>query len=153
MGAIKGVLAAQAPMVWVEDISHEIPPGDVRKGSMALGRYWRRFPPGTVHLAVVDPGVGTHRRGLAVLADDRLLVAPDNGILTEVLDQAGDWDCVSLTPSALLPQPESHTFHGRDLFAPAAALLATGPPSDLGERVADPHRLADPRVPSRGRDG
>jgi S-adenosylmethionine hydrolase len=151
LGAIKGVLAAHAPMVRVEDISHEIPPGDVRKGSMALGRYWRRYPPGTVHLAVVDPGVGTHRRALGVLADERFLVAPDNGILTEVLDQAGEWDCVSLVPSAFIPPAESRTFHGRDLFAPAAALLATGTPLEaLGEMVVDPYRLAKPPVRAVG---
>jgi S-adenosyl-L-methionine hydrolase (adenosine-forming) len=88
VGAVKGVLATQAPSALVEDISHDLPPGDVRKGSLVLGRYWRRYPPGTVHLAVVDPGVGTGRRALALEVDGRLHLAPDNGILSRVLNQA-----------------------------------------------------------------
>jgi len=151
VGVLKGVLAIHAPLVRVDDISHDIPPGDVEKASLALGRYWRRFPPGTVHLAVVDPGVGTDRRALAVRADERFLVSPDNGILTEVLDQAEEWEAVRLSPSDLLPAPESRTFHGRDLFAPASALLATGNPLEvLGPQVLDPWRLSNSGVRAVG---
>lgn len=151
VGVLKGVLTIHAPMVRVDDISHEIPPGDVEKASLALGRYWKRFPPGTIHLAVVDPGVGTDRRALAVMADERFLVAPDNGVLTKVLDQAEEWKSVLLSPSELLPAPESRTFHGRDLFAPAAALLATGHPLEvLGPEVLDPWRLPSSPVRAAG---
>ena len=145
VGALKGVLAAQAPSVLVEDISHDVPPGDVGKASWVLGRYWRRYPSGTIHLVVVDPGVGTERRALALEAHGRLHVAPDNGILSRVLAQAKEWRCVELVPSSSLPAPESRTFHGRDLFAPAAALLAMdGLLEDLGPEVGDPLRLPEP---------
>jgi S-adenosylmethionine hydrolase len=151
VGAIKGVLATHAPMARVEDISHEVPPGDVRKASMALGRYWRLYPPATVHLVVVDPGVGTVRRGLAVWADERLLVAPDNGVCTSVISQAQEWEAVVLKSSEHLPPPRSDTFHGRDWFAPAAALLATGSPlGRLGDPVPDPHLLPELRCTKVG---
>ena len=146
VGAIKGVLAVHAPIARVEDISHGIPSGDVRKASLVLGRYWGRFPAGTVHLVVVDPGVGTSRRGLALRADERFLVGPDNGVFSQVFSQAHEWECVSLQPSDSLPSPESDTFHGRDWFAPAAAMLATGMPLDgLGEELSDPVLL--PPIP------
>jgi len=148
VGAIKGVLATHAPVARVEDISHAVPPGDVRKASLALGRYWRLYPPGTVHLVVIDPGVGTARRSLALRADERLLVGPDNGVFSSVFLKALEWEAVDLRPSEFLPAPDSDTFHGRDWFAPAAALLATGTPLDaLGEDVSDPVVL--PAVPSR----
>jgi S-adenosyl-L-methionine hydrolase (adenosine-forming) len=151
VGAVKGVLAAQAPSALVEDISHDLPPGDVRKASWVLGRYWRRYPPGTIHVVVVDPGVGTGRRALALEAHGRLHLAPDNGILSRVLAQAQGWHCVSLSPSSALPMPQSRTFHGRDLFAPAATLLATGTPLDeLGPEVEDPLRLPEPRLETQG---
>lgn len=151
VGAIKGVLASHAPVALVEDISHALPPGDVRKASMVLGRYWRLFPPGTVHLVVVDPGVGTARRGLAVWADERLVVAPDNGVCTRVFSQAREWEAVALRSWELLPLPDSDTFHGRDWFAPAAALLATGTPlRQMGDPVADPHLLSEVRCKKVG---
>lgn len=151
VGAVKGVLATRAPSVRVEDITHDLSPGDVRKGSLVLGRYWRRYPPGTVHLAVVDPGVGTERRALALEAEGRFHLAPDNGILSRVLDQAQGWRCVQLVPSPSLSLSVSKTFHGRDLFAPAAALLAMGaPPEDLGPEVRDPERLTEPGWWKRG---
>lgn len=144
VGAMKGVLATRAPLAVVEDISHEVPPGDVRKASLALGRYWKLYPPGTVHLVVVDPGVGTDRRALAMEADGRFFVAPDNGVLSEVLAQASTWHCVAARASEELPPPTSRTFHGRDLFAPMAAHLAMGTlPQTLGEEIVDPHRLPD----------
>jgi S-adenosylmethionine hydrolase len=145
VGAIKGVLATRAPMALVQDISHDIPPGDVHKANLVLGRYWRRFPPGTIHLVIIDPGVGTSRRSLALRADERYLIGPDNGVFSQVVSRAREWDCVALKPSDLLPTPPSDTFHGRDWFAPAAALLATGIPCEaLGERVSDPVILGGP---------
>jgi S-adenosylmethionine hydrolase len=143
LGAMKGVLATQAPSAVLDDVTHAIPPGDIRKASLVVGRYWKRFPPGTVHLVVVDPGVGTPRRGLALTADDRLLVGPDNGVFSSVFAKADTWWCYSLASgTGLLPEPTSDTFHGRDWFAPAAALLATGtPPAELGDPVSDPVRI------------
>jgi S-adenosylmethionine hydrolase len=149
VGAMKGVLATEAPQALVEDISHQVPPGDVAKASRVLGRYWREYPPGTVHLVVVDPGVGTPRRGLALEADGRLLVGPDNGVFGRVLSEATVWTAVDLSETDLLPAPSSATFHGRDWFAPAAALLAEGAPLQaLGAHVMDPMTLVGPE-PSR----
>ncbi len=119
---LRGVLLTALPGATLVDISHAIPPGDVRSGAYVLGRVWQRFPHGTVFLAVVDPGVGTERAALAASAGGRFFVAPDNGLLTPVLAAA--------TTVIALPTPPdaSPTFHGRDLFAPAAAALAGGVP-------------------------
>jgi hypothetical protein len=145
VGAVKGVLAAACPSVLLEDIAHDLPPGDVRKASWALSRYWDRYPEGTVHVVVVDPGVGTARRALAAEVCDRFLVAPDNGVLSRVLGSARSWRCVALRPSQRGGGPASRTFHGRDLFAPAAGLLAGGLPLEaLGEPVDDPWLLPEP---------
>ncbi len=143
--SLKGVIASLCPEARVDDASHEIPPGDIEAGTWALGRYWRLYPPGTVHLAVVDPGVGTERKALAVRADERWLVAPDNGVLTRVLDEASAWAAVAIQERRWLREPVSRTFHGRDVFAPAAAHLAAGVPlEELGPAVRDPVRLALP---------
>jgi len=142
---VKGALLTRAPGVVLVDVTHEVPPGDVRAGAWVLGRSWRAFPEGTVHLAVVDPGVGTHRAALAVAAHGHFFVAPDNGILTGVLRAAA-------VEAVALPTPAgaAATFHGRDLFAPAAAALATGAAlTALGEPLSRaPQRLAlaEPRL-------
>ena len=142
VGAMKGVLASLAPDARVDDIAHDLPRGDVAAAARALARYWRRYPEGTVHVVVVDPGVGTARRGLACEAAGRTLVAPDNGVLTPVLRGAADARCVALG-GALGSGPISPTFHGRDVFAPSAAALATGRAlADLGPAVLDPVLLA-----------
>jgi S-adenosylmethionine hydrolase len=148
VGAVKGVLAARAPGAPVDDVSHDVPRGDVQSAAHALRRYWRLYPEGTVHVAVVDPGVGSERRALACEADGRFLVAPDNGLLSPVLGDASAWSAVQIR-DAIGPPPApsglSATFHGRDVFAPAAAHLAQGRPlGALGPRVADPLRLEDP---------
>jgi S-adenosyl-L-methionine hydrolase (adenosine-forming) len=100
VGVMKGVMAAIAPGVRLDDVSHEILPGDVAGAARALGRYWRLWPRGTVHLVVVDPGVGTRRRALAVEAEGRFLVAPDNGALTPVFQGAPAWRAVELSDPA-----------------------------------------------------
>ncbi len=147
VGAMKGVIASIYPDAVVEDVSHGIAPGDVEAAALALGRYWQLYPAGTVHVAVVDPGVGTARRPLAAEADRRFLVAPDNGMLSRVLDEATVARVVEITsPEYVLPEP-SATFHGRDVFAPAAAYLARGLHlSRLGPPVSDPVRLGEPEV-------
>lgn len=153
VAAMKGILAAGAPGTFLDDVTHDIPPGDVEKGSRVLSRYWRLYPEGTVHLVVVDPGVGTGRRGVVAEADGRYFVAPDNGVLSRVLTEVREWRMVSLEASEKLPPPRSRTFHGRDLFAPAAVLIANGEdPDGLGPRVEDPVMLRDPR-PRRREEG
>jgi S-adenosylmethionine hydrolase len=142
VGEMKGVVLRLAPGAQLVDLTHEIAPGDIAAASYALGRAWPAFPEGTVHLAVVDPGVGTGRRALAVAAGGQFFVGPDNGLFTPALEQR---DAVAVS----LPTPPgaSPTFHGRDVFAPAAARLAAGVRiGELGGRLADPVRLPSPRV-------
>ena len=147
---MKGVLLAQAPEAQLVDAAHDVPPQDVESARLALARYWRRYPEGTVHLAVVDPGVGSERRALAVASHGRLLVGPDNGVLSPALLLPG-----ARAVSLPVPTNVSATFHGRDVFAPAAARLAGGVSLEaLGEPCHDPvvrrtpeaHRLADGAV-------
>jgi S-adenosylmethionine hydrolase len=134
VGELKGVLAANAPDCALIDIAHDVVPHDVDAGRLALARYWHRFPVGTVHLAVVDPGVGGSRAAIAVESEGRKLVGPDNGILSPAMLHPGA-RCVTLP----VPASASLTFHGRDVFAPAAASLAQGVALDaLGVFCADP---------------
>lgn len=142
---VRGVLLSRAPGVQLVDVAHDLPPGDVRAAAYVLGRSWPAFPAGTVHLAVVDPGVGTARRALAAEGGGHWFVAPDNGLLSSL---PADARFVSLT----VPAGAAPTFHGRDVFAPAAAALARGAAlAELGTPVADPHVL--PATPPASRDG
>jgi S-adenosylmethionine hydrolase len=120
VGEMKGVLFEHAPNATIVDITHDIPPQDVEYARLTVARFWRRFPAGTVHLVVVDPGVGSSRAALAVASDQRFLVGPDNGVLSPALEHEAK--------AFELPVPDnaSATFHGRDVFAPAAAALARG---------------------------
>ena len=145
---LKGVLYAAAPDVTVVDLSHEIPPQDVESARLAVARYWRRFPSGTVHVVVVDPGVGSARAALAVSSDGRFLVGPDNGVLSPSLLASG-----ARAVSLPVPPNASATFHGRDVFAPAAANLATGAAVDsLGPPCLDPVIRRTPEA-RRGTNG
>ena len=135
---VKGVLLSRAPGVTLVDVSHEVPPGNVRAGQYLLSRTWNRFPAGTVHLVVVDPGVGTARRALAAQAGGHCFVAPDNGLLSVLPEDAR---------FVVLPvlRDASPTFHARDVFAPAAARLARGDRfDDLGSSITDPYPLPPP---------
>jgi S-adenosylmethionine hydrolase len=136
---VKGCLLGASPGATLVDVTHSVAPGDVRAAAYLLGRVWHRFPAGTIHLAVVDPGVGTDRAGLALSAHGHYFVGPDNGLFSFVLRDAE-------VQIVLLPTPDgaSATFHGRDIFAPAAASLAAGTPLvRLGEPFARmPVRLA-----------
>ncbi len=145
VGEIKGIIATSAPDVAMVDVSHDLAAHDVEGGRLAVARYWRRFPVGTVHLVVVDPGVGSERGALAVESEGRLLVGPDNGVLSAaLLHQSAR--CVSLP----IPPQASPTFHGRDVFAPAAAQLAQGAPVDaLGSLHPDPVLRRTPEATRR----
>ncbi len=143
---VKGILLSQAPGIQLVDLAHDIAPGDVAAAAWAVARAWRRFPAGTVHLTVVDPGVGTSRRALAVSAGGQYFVGPDNGLLTDVFDERGH--AVVALRSVPTAAP---TFHARDVFAPAAAKLARGGQlATLGVRLADPVRLPRPPLQRRG---
>ena len=125
-GTMKGVVLGICPDVTLVDISHEVPAHDVLAGALELAASYRYFPPGTIFLVVVDPGVGSPRHGIAAEAGDFKYVAPDNGVLTAVLDEHPPKRLVELTERRYARPTVSRTFEGRDRFAPAAAWLAKG---------------------------
>lgn len=141
VGEMKGILVSSGADVDVVDITHDIPPQDVERGRLTLARVWRRFPAGTIHVVVVDPGVGSSRRGIAVESDERFLIGPDNGVLSPALVvPAARVVELPVSPTA------SFTFHGRDVFAPAAVAIVRGESIDaLGRSVDDPviHRTPE----------
>ncbi|MEH2282398.1 MAG: SAM-dependent chlorinase/fluorinase [Nostoc sp.] len=142
VGIIKGVIAQINPRLTVVDLTHQIPPQDIKAARFSLMNAYAHFPVGTVHLAVVDPGVGSKRRAIAVEFAQGFLVGPDNGIFSGVLSQSPATCAVELTNLNYwrTPQP-SKTFHGRDIFAPVAANLASGVPlKQLGQEI-DPASL------------
>src|SRR5260370_3635342 len=123
-GTMKGVVLGICPDAALVDISHEVPAHDVLAGALELAASYRYFPPGTIFLAVVDPGVGSTRRGIAAEAGGFKFVAPDNGVLTAVLDEHPPRRAVELSERRYARPTVSRTFEGRDRFAPAAAWLA-----------------------------
>ncbi len=145
VGTMKGVMLNIAPHARLVDITHQIPAQDVLQTAFVLYAAWRYFPPHTVHLVVVDPGVGSARRAIAAKAAHGYFVGPDNGVFSYVMAEQQIETVVELAdPSYRLP-PVSHTFHGRDIFAPAAAHLAAGVPiHQLGPAIADPATLPPP---------
>lgn len=131
---MKALLLSQLHDATIVDISHSVPPHDVDHARVVLARYWRKFPVGTVHLVVVDPGVGSSRAALAVESDHRFLVGPDNGVLSAALEVEG-----ARTYEIPVPPGASPTFHGRDVFTPAAAALSLGAPmSQIATPFASP---------------
>jgi S-adenosylmethionine hydrolase len=151
VGAVKGTLLRLAPRARLVDLSHEIAPGDVEGAADLLAGAAPAFPEGTVHLAVVDPGVGSARRMVILEAGGHRFVAPDNGLLSPFLDGGQAW---VVTRTDLFLRGPGATFHGRDRFAPIAAALVRGDhPAALGEPLPDPVRLALPaprREPAAG---
>lgn len=122
-GAMKGVIRQVAPEAVIEDISHEIPAGDIRAGAWALRTAFAFFPRGTVHVGVIDPGVGTARHALVAAVDGQFLIGPDNGLFSWLFAEAETCRCWRLSDRSWRPARASNTFHGRDLFAHAAALM------------------------------
>jgi hypothetical protein len=143
-GVLRAVILGGNPAARPVDLSHGIPAGDVVLGAWTLRWSWRWFPPGTVHCAVVDPGVGTPRRAIAAAAGGQFFVGPDNGLLSYALANAGRPAVVALSLPAAGSDP-SATFHGRDVFAPAAARLSLGATLEsLGGPITDWIRLDEP---------
>lgn len=138
VASMKGVILERAPDARLVDISHLVAPRDVRSAAFVLFTAHGCFPAGTVHLAVVDPGVGTSRRAIAVRTRSFFFVGPDNGIFSLVLKAEKGWEARSLENPEFHRKPLSSTFHGRDLFAPAAARIARGAPFHLFGPVCDP---------------
>ncbi len=139
---VKGVLLSGAPGATLVDVSHAVPQGNIATAAYLIGRTWRHFPKGTVHFIVVDPGVGSTRRAVAVGREGHFFVAPDNGVLTSVVGSGAEvWTLAE-------PEGASPTFHGRDLFAPAAARLAMGATlADVGALVLEPPVLLASPIP------
>ncbi|MFD2083087.1 hypothetical protein SAMN05421678_103309 [Actinopolymorpha cephalotaxi] len=144
-----GVAATRAPSARVLDLTHDVPPQDVRHGSVVLARVARHLPP-AVYVAVVDPGVGTTRRGLALRAGTSVLVGPDNGLLPPAADVLGGVsDAYALTNTTLWLPAVDRTFHGRDVFMPVGAFLAAGGAlGEVGDQVAAGSLV---RLPAPGR--
>lgn len=149
VAALKGVIWSLAPGVRVVDAAHEVPPQDIRSGAWVLRQYAHLYPPGTIHLAVVDPGVGTARRALAVEADGFTFLAPDNGLLWWALQASREIRVGALRADVHRPGLPSPTFHGRDIFAHAAGLLASGAPWSVLAEPCEPAVRAVWSMPRR----
>lgn len=163
VAAMKGVILGINPEVTIVDITHDIPPQDIARAAFVLGTVYRFFPRGTIHMVIVDPGVGTARKAVILHTADYLFVAPDNGVLSYVLKpyagkcKAGRCRLAgarafAITARRFFLKPVSATFHGRDIFAPVAAHLSLGvPPAEFGPpvgslivlRLSQPSRMAD----------
>ncbi|MDQ7038772.1 MAG: S-adenosyl-l-methionine hydroxide adenosyltransferase family protein [Aquificota bacterium] len=153
VGAVKGVILSVNPEVRIVDISHEVEPFNILEGALILKAHYRYFPEGTVFLAVVDPGVGSERRPLALRCGVHFFVGPDNGIFDLAVEDIGE------DPEAVLIENEkftlprvNNTFHGRDIFAPVAAYITRGVPlKEFGRSVSYERRLKFPRVTAEGK--
>jgi len=153
VGGMKGAILTVCPDATLVDLAHEIPAHDVTAGALALASSWRDFPPQTVFVAVVDPGVGSARRGLALEAGGYRFVGPDNGILSLVMaDVEGPAALHEIANASLLRPDVSATFHARDVFGPVAAHLARGLPiAQVGPVVSDPVTLPQPILRALGK--
>ncbi len=153
---MKGVILSINPAANIVDISHDIPPQEIETAAFNLFCCYRDFPAGTIHVAVVDPGVGSDRKPIAISCARQFFVGPDNGIFSWVSDGEQQWQAFRLTNSNFFHQPVSHTFHGRDIFAPIAAALSKGTSiNELGEPLDSIVRLEslEPRKIHEGLEG
>ncbi len=149
VGAMKGAILSVCPEATLVDLAHEVPRHDVLAGALTLDAAYRTFPAGTVFVAVVDPGVGSARRGLALQAGRHLFVGPDNGLFSIVLREHAEARVHALENARLFRSPVSPVFHGRDVFGPVAGHLAQGVPlEEVGPRIEDPV-LLEPLEPRK----
>lgn len=146
VGVLKGVILKINPEVQIVDITHGVTSFDVLDGAMAIANAYAYFPPRTIHVVVVDPGVGTERRPLLVSGQNQYFIAPDNGVLSAVYDKEQNFVVRHLTAEHYFLQPISKTFHGRDVFAAVAGWLSKNwQPASMGEEISDFKRFALPR--------
>jgi S-adenosyl-L-methionine hydrolase (adenosine-forming) len=145
VGAMKGVILSINRDARIVDITHEIPPQDIEAGAFNLMAAYESFPEGTVHVAVVDPGVGSNRRPILVSAGGQFFVGPDNGLFSYIYERERDGKVFHLTNAQYFRTHVSTTFHGRDVFAPVAGALSLGvTPEQLGDEITDYVRLPHP---------
>ena len=146
VGAMKGVILSINPEVNIVDISHDVLAQDILDGALTIGQAFKYFPARTVHVVVIDPGVGTPRRPILVASDQHYFVAPDNGVLSSVYDQTEALYGWHITSEHYFRNPVSNTFHGRDIFAPVAAWLTKSwQTSSFGDPVTDFVRFSIPK--------
>ena len=146
IGTMKGVILAIEPEAQIVDICHSVQAFDVLDGALTIAQAYSYFPSGTVHMVIVDPGVGTSRRPLLVTSDRHHFVAPDNGVLSLIYQREQRLSARHVTGEHYFLQPVSKTFHGRDVFSPIAAYLSKGvDPAKFGEAVTDFVRFSAPK--------
>lgn len=142
VGAVKGVILSNNPSARIIDLTHEIPAHDIAAAAFTILAAYKSFPKGSVHLAIVDPGVGSARRGILVQAGEQFFVGPDNGIFSYIYERERPFTVFELTNETYFRNPVSPTFHGRDVFAPVAAALSTNSdPAIFGKKLTRPVRL------------
>lgn len=150
VGAVKGAILSVNPNVVIADITHELPPHDIEAGAFTLLAVYKTFPAGAIHVAVVDPGVGSSRRPILVAANEQFFVGPDNGIFSYIYDREPSHRIFHVTAEKYFRPDPTSTFHGRDIFAPVAAALSTGvPPEEFGVEIDDEIRLPSLETPLR----
>jgi len=146
VGAMKGVILEIAPEAQIIDISHAVQPFDILDGALTVSQAYSYFPSGTVHMVIVDPGVGTTRRPVVLTGDRHMFVAPDNGVLSLIYDREERLSVRHITSDHYFLRNISNTFHARDIFAPVAAYLSKGVEADrFGEEITDYVRFRAPR--------
>jgi S-adenosylmethionine hydrolase len=150
VGTMKGVILNINPAARIVDLNHHVTPFDVLDGALSIANAYRYFPPRTIHVVIVDPGVGTDRRPLLVSGEKQYFIAPDNGVLSMIFERES---CLTrhITAEHYFLNPVSPTFHGRDIFAPTAAWLSKAFQVDaFGEEIADPVRFTMPKAKPAG---
>jgi S-adenosylmethionine hydrolase len=152
VGVMKGVMLSVNPEINIVDITHDVLPHDILDGAITIGQAYKYFPSKTIHVVVVDPGVGTARRPILVAADQHYFVAPDNGVLSSVYDQTEALYVWNIISEHYFRNPISNTFHGRDVFAPVAAWLSKSwQTSAFGEPITDFVRFNIPKPKAAGK--
>ncbi len=147
VGAMKGVVLSIAPNAQLVDIAHEVPPHDIIHGAFVIAQAAPHFPKGTIHIGVIDPGVGSTRKPICVECDGQFFVGPDNGLFAIFAHATGRWRAYQLTNPKYFRPTISSTFHGRDIFAPVAAHLACGvAPKNFGPLLDHPKPLELPQL-------
>ncbi len=151
VATLKGVILKINPDTKIVDISHSVVPYDLLDGALTIGAAYRYFPPRTIHVVVVDPGVGTQRRPILASGENQYFVAPDNGVLSMVYEKESTINVRHITAGHYFENPVSSTFHGRDIFAPVAAWLSkVGQTASFGEEVSDFVRFSLPKPKAAG---